>query len=478
VAAFLTRHYPRLALAVLALAAFNLFFRITEETVAQWDESLYAVSAWEMGQTGEIVATTFDGRFDYYNTKPPLNVWLIALAFQTLGVNLFALRLASASFAWLTVLILQRWTRRTFGAPISLVSSLVLATAFGFLHVHSGRSGTPDAPFTLVLLLTAITLLASHEHQERRVWLGPLAAAAFMLKGPGVLMPVTFVLLVEAWTRHDRPRRWGPVALGVLLFVIPVAAYGAARWRIDQWNFLGRMFTHDLVALSLTPLEGHQGGPFYFLNMLQRYQYDWLVAMLLAALVTREAWRPWASGVLRSLRERNALAVVVAAWALVTLLIPTAMQTKLPWYLNPFYPVFAIGAGAVLVRALDAAGSGGRKWRLEFVCAVIALAVVVAESKSLWQSYLVRNLAASPQGLLLSRGSEHRGTRVFRDCRHHDEAFVVKALIGAEYYVVNDVDDFLFDARPGDLYLSSVDVSDPNLSLLGRALGHSLYQLN
>src|SRR6185436_20648020 len=84
---FLDRYYSYLAFAVLALAAFNLFFRLTQETVAEWDESLYGVSAWEMTQTGSVVATTFDGHLDYYNTKPPLNVWFIALAFKTLGVN-------------------------------------------------------------------------------------------------------------------------------------------------------------------------------------------------------------------------------------------------------------------------------------------------------------------------------------------------------------------------------------------------------
>ena len=74
------RHYNKLALAVLALALFNLTFRLGSEFVSEWDESLYAISAWEMGNTGHFVATTFLGSLDYYNSKPPLNVWLIALS--------------------------------------------------------------------------------------------------------------------------------------------------------------------------------------------------------------------------------------------------------------------------------------------------------------------------------------------------------------------------------------------------------------
>ncbi len=44
---------------------------------------------------------------DYYNSKPPLNVWLIALAFKLFGANLVSLRLVSVVSAWLTVAVLQ-----------------------------------------------------------------------------------------------------------------------------------------------------------------------------------------------------------------------------------------------------------------------------------------------------------------------------------------------------------------------------------
>ncbi len=56
---------------------------------------MYAISAWEMGKTGHLVGTTFLGAPDYYNSKPPLNVWLIALSFKTFGVSLVSLRLVS-----------------------------------------------------------------------------------------------------------------------------------------------------------------------------------------------------------------------------------------------------------------------------------------------------------------------------------------------------------------------------------------------
>ena len=84
-----------LAVAVLGLAAFNLTFHLGHESLMEWDESLYATSAYEMLESGNWVVTTFDGATDYYNSKPPLNVWLIALSMKAFGPSLTAMRLPS-----------------------------------------------------------------------------------------------------------------------------------------------------------------------------------------------------------------------------------------------------------------------------------------------------------------------------------------------------------------------------------------------
>src|SRR5688572_33177545 len=56
---FASRRYSLLASAVLLLAAFNLTYRLGLESVEEWDESLYATTAWEMLQSGDLIGTTF-----------------------------------------------------------------------------------------------------------------------------------------------------------------------------------------------------------------------------------------------------------------------------------------------------------------------------------------------------------------------------------------------------------------------------------
>src|SRR5580765_794550 len=125
ITSFLARHYWLAATAVLMVAAFNLTFRLGHEIVVEWDESLYGISAWEMFQNRQWIGTTFKKALDYYNTKPPLNIWLISLSFRTFGANLISLRLPSIVAAWLTILVLQLWVRRAVGPLTALLASLV-----------------------------------------------------------------------------------------------------------------------------------------------------------------------------------------------------------------------------------------------------------------------------------------------------------------------------------------------------------------
>ncbi len=123
-------------------------------------------------------------------TKPPLHVWLTALSFAAFGINAISLRLVPVISAWVTVLVIMLWARRIAGPVVALAAGLVLSTTFGFLYVHSGRTGNTDALFALLIALTALTLHHAIGRPWMRLWLGPLLAALFLLRGPGVLTPL------------------------------------------------------------------------------------------------------------------------------------------------------------------------------------------------------------------------------------------------------------------------------------------------
>lgn len=475
---FCNRRYAVLSAAVLGLAAFNLTFLLRSEIVSEWDESMYAISAWEMGQTGNLVATTFLGALDYYNTKPPLNVWLIALSFKAFGVNLVSLRLVSVVSAWLTVAVLQGWARRAFGPVIALFAGLVLATTFGFVFAHSGRTAETDALFTLLVLLTVVALWAEEKQSWRRAWLGPIAAAVFLLRGMAVLMPLAIVLAVLVGRKHKPPPvrpRWLPTITAVILFVVPVGAWAVARWRVDQWMFFDKLFNYDFVARSLTVIEEHPGGPFYYLNILQKDQYDWLLAGVVALLLFPIPWQRLRDRLMPLWRGDDGLGVLLGSWASITFLIPTVMATKLPWYLNAFYPVFALAVAWILVRGLsqDWRGSSGRRQAVLGI--VIVTALGVAEGKLLWYPSHYRNVNDSTQGLLLQEKERLRNRRVFQAHWDRAEIFVGSGVVGAERGSATRVETFWRESRPGDCLISTGHFSHPDLAFVRSSRHHALY---
>jgi 4-amino-4-deoxy-L-arabinose transferase-like glycosyltransferase len=473
IVAFCNRRYPVLAAAVLALAAFNLTFRLGREVVHEWDESLYAISAWELVTGGHWIGTTFLGTIDYYNTKPPLNVWLIALAFKAFGRSLISLRLVSVLSAWLTVMLLQIWTRRCFGATVALLAGTVLATTFGFLYIHAGRTAETDALFTLLILLTVITLWAEEDRPWRRVWLGPLAAAVFLLRGMAVLMPLCIALAVVVGTGRIEPRRRIPTLVALLLFIAPVGAWVVARWRLDEWRFLERLFNYDFVARTFTTIEGHPGTPLYYLKILSKHHYEWLLAGVASGMLFPLPW-PRLRQRLCFWRRDDSLTILLGSWTLVTFFMPTLMVTKVPWYLNPFYPVFALGVAWVLVDGLSHAADARRGRRGTILAVLIVSAVGVAEGKLLWYSFHHRDLERSVQGLLLEEGNRLKGRRVFRREWDRGEIFVLGALVGAEWREAT-LEGFRRKSRRGDCFVSSHHVADPALVLVRSRGRHSLY---
>lgn len=471
----IVRYYPIFACAVLALAAFNFVFRLDREIVTEWDESLYAISAWEMARGGRWLGTTFFGALDYYNTKPPLNVWLIALSFKAFGASLWSLRLPSVASAFLSVVVLQVWVRRAIGPLVAIFSSLVLATCFGFLYAHSGRSANSDALLALLILLTVVTLWAARERRWPLVWLGPILAAVFLLKGMAVLLPLAIVVVVRLWpTREVRARAIWPLSIGALIFAAGAGGWMLARWRLDRWRFLDRLFSYDFLGGTFRVLEGHSGSPLFYLDVLQRDQFIWLLVGLAALVMSPIRWRT-----LRAIqwRDRPAIAVIISAWLSLTLLVPSFMGTKNAWYLNPFYPAFALTIGWLVSRAFAAAtGAIGSRARLTAVAVVLATGVSAAEGRLFWYSLHRRDLSLATQGALLAQKANLSGHTVFSKRWDNGDWFVLRALVRAQPREASCVEDFLRASQPGDFWYSTQRTRHPALQLIYVKGRHKLYR--
>jgi hypothetical protein len=260
-----------------------------------------------------------------------------------------------------------------------------------------------------------------------------------------------------------------------VLFAVPVGAWLIARWRLDEWLFISRIFTYDFAARTLTVIEDHPGTPFYYLNILQRNQFDWFMAGVVAWLHCGVPLRR----IIQTLsfwRAADASTMLAASWGVIAFLVPTLMRTKLTWYLNPFYPPFALGVGWLFVRGVETCGHASINRRPTLLLAVFLIACVTAETRLMWYSFNRRSLAASTQGFLLSEKETLRGQKVFSDHWSHSERFVLEGIVGAEEHEAESVEAFFRMSAVGDYLLVSDEVADAGLLLVRTNGRHLLFR--
>jgi hypothetical protein len=149
------------------------------------------------------------------------------------------------------------------------------------------------------------------------------------------------------------------------------------------------------------------------------------------------------------------------------------MRTNLPWYINPLYPMFALGVGWVLAYAFS--GRQAPSHHRPMLVAMVVMAAVLAEGKLIWYSYNYRALERSVQGLLLAEAERMRGARVFGAWDRAD-AIVLKRLVGARAAEARNLTEFLQQSQPGDFLVLPVDEAHGSLKQLATHGRHVLYR--
>jgi hypothetical protein len=167
------------------------------------------------------------------------------------------------------------------------------------------------------------------------------------------------------------------------------------------------------------------------------------------------------------------LLLVVGWWWWVAVLVPSIMQTKAAWYINPFYPTFALAVGAVLQYG-SAHINGPRDKRLLLTAAVV-MAAVVAEAKVFWYSDRYRGLDRTTQGVLLAEADRLKGARVFNTSWDLAELFVVRGLVQAEPSTIT-VEEFIARAGQSDFIVLPARVNHPSLTRVAARGEYALYQ--
>lgn len=135
-----------------------LIYRLDASGLTDTDEEWHATNALEMFQSGTWTINTINGKTDYFNSKPPLNLRAILLSFHLLGVSFFSFKLPSVLAACVTFFLILVVLLKRQG----LMGALSFACAFLLLdrcyQYHMFRSGNMDSMFCMWIALAVWAL--------------------------------------------------------------------------------------------------------------------------------------------------------------------------------------------------------------------------------------------------------------------------------------------------------------------------------
>jgi 4-amino-4-deoxy-L-arabinose transferase-like glycosyltransferase len=299
------------------------------------DEPRFAEASREMWQSGDYIIPRVNG--DYRFDKPPLIYWCQVGAARLLGENDFSVRFPSVLFAAATALLTAIWGARLYGTKIGLWSGIVFGTCLQ-LFIH-GRAAVADMPMIFFFLsATWIAWERMENPKSRRLWVAFYISLAlgFLAKGPVALLPILFPAIFYLSQRRKFSFHLGSALLGVVVLVLIIGAWGIPALVATKGEFFAIGIGRHVVMRSVAPMQSHGANgligyvlslPFYFLTILFSF-FPWCIYL---------------PGTIAGLRrgpdspERYLLGGIALVF-----LIFTLIQTKLPHYTLPAFPLLAI----------------------------------------------------------------------------------------------------------------------------------------
>jgi 4-amino-4-deoxy-L-arabinose transferase-like glycosyltransferase len=354
-----------IVLGLALFAALIIFWRLGEGSIGDYDEAAYAQISREILRTNDWNTPRWNG-VEFFD-KPPVVLWLTALAYKFFGTNEFAARCCAALAGVGAIVLTCLLGKKLFSSwAVGLGAALILLTPSTNLHNHGynfvglARVGMLDMPLIFLSLSSLLLAWLSQANPVYLVWLGIPLGLGVMVKSIAGFLPwfVVFAFFILALPRSVWWRR--ELVWGLLISVLIIAP-----WHLGQLLVWGRLFFNSyMVQLTVgyvTGSEGHLRDSLFYLRSLIRGFPIWYVAVAVALLYA----------VYRSVRFRDRARILLLLAAVIPFILFNASRSRIGWYVIPIYPALAILAAQLMVEiAHHLFGKAGRAVGLLLIAVV------------------------------------------------------------------------------------------------------------
>ncbi len=317
---------------LLLLISFILcFYKLDNLQLEKWDESVNTSVVKETLTTKNQLILKYNK--EPFFEKPPLWYYFSLINVKVIGYSNFTLRLVSAVSGFIIIILVYKLSKKIsshLGAVIAVLillstSHLFIFNPGGFFSTHNIRSADSD------LLQILFMVISFYFFTYKKSFLGSIfTALAVLTKGPlGFLPQVVFLTRLKGETKLKKLK-------SIVLTLLLIAPWYIYMYFLFGADFLENHIGYHLWSRFTLPLENHQGGWHYYLNVLFNSKvFPTFPLLILALIVTVKRIKK-----LKGYKDYS-LSVII----LLIFLITTITQTKLAWYILPIYPFSAILIG-------------------------------------------------------------------------------------------------------------------------------------
>src|ERR1700730_16942528 len=299
------------------------------------DEPRFAEASREMRQSGDFLVPRLNGEYRF--DKPPLVYWSQVAAYDLLGDNDFAARFPSVLFAAFTALGTWIFASRVFGPRVGLWAGLIFATCLQ-IFIHA-RAAVADMPLVFFFLTATWADWERLRNPKSKFWWWIFYLSlglGFLAKGPPALLPVLVAPMQAALNHTAFHFKFRSALMGGLVVLTVIGLWGIPALIATNGAYLQVGLGKHVLQRSLQPMESHGGaGMAGYLLFLPFY--------LVVSFFSFFPWCVFLPGCVKRLfAHRDPEENYLLGPILTVLFVFTLIQTKLPHYVLPAYPMLAI----------------------------------------------------------------------------------------------------------------------------------------
>lgn len=351
----------------LILIIFSYFAFLGHLPLFEPDEGRYAEIPREMLASGDFITPTLN--YVKYFEKPILHYWLTAGAFRVFGLKEFSARFFSAFFALLGIFGVYFLAKRLYDKATALTSALVLGGSIIWYVI--ARVNVIDMEVSSLVSLSLISFflweagnLTGKDRDEYfkthfpkgRFYLAGfygLAALATLSKGLiGLVLPGGIVFWYIIGTRRFRLFKRMGMGWGIPLYFLIVLPWFLAV-SLRNPGFAWFFFIHEHFLRYTKGISHSESSLFYYIPIIIGGLLPF-TAYLIPALKA-PVKRVWKSRI----REGQA-EFFLLLWIVLIILFFSFSKGKLPTYILPVFPPFAVLIGRYIRRCQEKWDRTGR----------------------------------------------------------------------------------------------------------------------